>query len=262
MPDATAPGGWQRPTAPGAVRATLDRAAGLGPFFTLADSTRDANTWHGAALLYRERSEQLAALTQTVAGELNSNEPRVAASIFFLGYASRLLSPQLACLAIEGRIPDLPTERLTWRRPAGQLIELGCAADAGWEALPELLLEYLLQQAVTGHLLPLAKALRSGCPLAPGLLTGNIASALVGALIQLRPILGATWRDLAAQALSTQWLSGTGELRRGMPAFVRRSCCLYYRVPAGGFCGDCPLHPRRERRTGPARSAEQEGTSR
>ncbi|MEU7551440.1 (2Fe-2S)-binding protein [Streptomyces sp. NPDC044571] len=24
-------------------------------------------------------------------------------------------------------------------------------------------------------------------------------------------------------------------------AFVRRSCCLYYKVPGGGFCGDCVL---------------------
>ena len=23
--------------------------------------------------------------------------------------------------------------------------------------------------------------------------------------------------------------------------FVRRSCCLYYRLPAGGKCGDCAL---------------------
>jgi iron complex transport system ATP-binding protein len=245
---------------PGAVRATLDRAAGFGPFFSLADSKRDASTWHGAALLYRERSEQLAELTQTVARQLNSTEPRVAASIFFLGYASRLLSPQLASLAIDGRIADLPSGRLAWRRPAGQLIELGCSADTGWEAPPKLLLERLLQQAITEHLLPLAKALRSRCQLASGLVNGNIASALVGALIQLRPVLGSTWRDLAAQAVHTQWLAESGELRRGTPVFVRRSCCLYYRIPQGGFCGDCPLHPR-SRRAGAGRSANQEGIS-
>ena len=27
----------------------------------------------------------------------------------------------------------------------------------------------------------------------------------------------------------------------GEVAFRRRSCCLYYRVAAGGKCGDCPL---------------------
>ncbi|MGI5249917.1 (2Fe-2S)-binding protein [Actinacidiphila glaucinigra] len=27
----------------------------------------------------------------------------------------------------------------------------------------------------------------------------------------------------------------------GAPAYVRRSCCLYYRVPGGGLCGDCAL---------------------
>jgi FhuF-like iron-sulfur protein len=24
-------------------------------------------------------------------------------------------------------------------------------------------------------------------------------------------------------------------------SFRRRSCCLYYRVPGGGLCGDCTL---------------------
>ncbi|MFD2121439.1 (2Fe-2S)-binding protein [Streptomyces cirratus] len=27
-------------------------------------------------------------------------------------------------------------------------------------------------------------------------------------------------------------------------AFTRRSCCLYYRVPGGGLCGDCVLRTR------------------
>jgi ferric iron reductase protein FhuF len=30
----------------------------------------------------------------------------------------------------------------------------------------------------------------------------------------------------------------------GAQGFVRRSCCLYYRVPpGGGLCGDCALRP-------------------
>ena len=32
------------------------------------------------------------------------------------------------------------------------------------------------------------------------------------------------------------------------PAFTRRTCCLYYRLPGGGLCGDCVLHQRRAAR--------------
>ncbi|TDC76951.1 ferric iron reductase, partial [Actinomadura sp. 7K507] len=27
----------------------------------------------------------------------------------------------------------------------------------------------------------------------------------------------------------------------GAGGFVRHNCCLYYRVPGGGMCGDCGL---------------------
>jgi ferric iron reductase protein FhuF len=40
--------------------------------------------------------------------------------------------------------------------------------------------------------------------------------------------------------LSTAPMSGTGSLSVGW-GFRRRSCCLYYRVPGGGICGDCVL---------------------
>ncbi|MFI1618174.1 (2Fe-2S)-binding protein [Streptomyces lydicus] len=41
-------------------------------------------------------------------------------------------------------------------------------------------------------------------------------------------------------------LRDTGTLDPTLPAFARRSCCLYYRVPGGGLCADCVL--RRARR--------------
>src|SRR2546423_754961 len=39
---------------------------------------------------------------------------------------------------------------------------------------------------------------------------------------------------------------GGGQLgvRAGRLTFRRRSCCLFYRLPGGGTCGDCPLRPR------------------
>jgi ferric iron reductase protein FhuF len=38
-------------------------------------------------------------------------------------------------------------------------------------------------------------------------------------------------------------LAGTGR-RRDDGTFVRRSCCLFYRVPGAGTCGDCVLDDR------------------
>ncbi|MEU4231576.1 (2Fe-2S)-binding protein [Nonomuraea sp. NPDC026600] len=35
----------------------------------------------------------------------------------------------------------------------------------------------------------------------------------------------------------------------GHPFFVRRSCCLYYRLPSGGECSDCAFPASRSRMT-------------
>jgi ferric iron reductase protein FhuF len=179
----------------------------------------------------------------------------VAASLFFQGYAARLLSPQLACMAVNGCVPDLPAARLAWRHPDDQMIELGLSPGAGWAADRRPLLEHLVAISFGEHLAPLAGALRLRVRMSPGLLQGNAASALVSGLRLLSGQLGAAgghgasgghgvpWRSLAAHALAQPDLRGSGTLRAGEPAFVRRSCCLYYRAD-GALCADCPL-PRR-----------------
>lgn len=59
--------------------------------------------------------------------------------------------------------------------------------------------------------------------------------------------------DIVAQALSLPPLAGTGTLVRPDPErprrfLVRHNCCLYYRIPGGGTCGDCVLTPEPARR--------------
>jgi hypothetical protein len=59
--------------------------------------------------------------------------------------------------------------------------------------------------------------------------------------------------DIVAQALSLPPLAGTGTLVRPDPRhprrfLVRHNCCLYYRIPGGGTCGDCVLTPEPDRR--------------
>jgi hypothetical protein len=171
-----------------------------------------------------------------VAAALRAPEPRIAASIAHQGFAARLWAVALGCATVYGRIPDLAPHRLHWDPDAG-------APDDLWLALPEPA-ESLPGDARTiadvvlhGHLEPLAAALQAEYRLATGLLWGNAGSALAGAARQLghRTDLSARAGELAGELLAHPLLAGTldNATRR------RRSCCLYYRLPGGGVCGDC-----------------------
>jgi ferric iron reductase protein FhuF len=92
----------------------------------------------------------------------------------------------------------------------------------------------------TGQLRPLLEVFRPVMKVADGLMWGNAASALAGTLRVVRPDLREPVTGLVEELLTREPLAGTGGFVRP-GAFLRRSCCLYYRVPPGGFCGDCPL---------------------
>ncbi|GFH38489.1 hypothetical protein SCWH03_47310 [Streptomyces pacificus] len=88
----------------------------------------------------------------------------------------------------------------------------------------------------------------------PHTLRGNASSALIGAH---RVLLAKTTAPLLPLVrlvrglLDRPPLAGTGTYRFTPPrplAFRRRSCCLYYRVPGTGTCGDCVLNPKERRR--------------
>jgi iron complex transport system ATP-binding protein len=128
------------------------------------------------------------------------------------------------------------------------MIQLGLEAGPGWQGEALALLDQLITQSFTAHLGPLAAAIRARVRISADLLLDNAASALISGLRLLGPRLaGGDWRPLATAALADRPLRGSGILRPAEPgkpaepAFVRRSCCLYYRTPAGGLCGDCPL---------------------
>ncbi|GAA3208903.1 (2Fe-2S)-binding protein [Streptomyces thermocoprophilus] len=170
---------------------------------------------------------------------LRTEEPRVAASVAHLGLVARLWSVTLACAVLYGEIPDLAPGLLRWDPGAA-------APDDLWlTAVHPLPADRLADVVVDGHLRPLEAALRARHRLAPGLLRGNAASALTGSARQLGLLAARQGRtDAAEQArrhtaalLAHPYLNGTGTLTG--TAFRRRSCCLYYRVPGGGVCGDC-----------------------
>ncbi len=204
-----------------------------GPLPTLASACADPRSGrpkevYGDSLTFRVRK---------VAQSIRAPEARVAASVAQQGLAARFWSVALGAAALCGRLPDLDPELLFWDPDAS-------APDDLW--LREVRFRPVgdLDAVVrAGLLAPLGAALRSRHRVAPALLWGNAASALAGTVRQLdrwalvhgRPDVGERARALAGGLLAHPDLAGTLD-----PVTLRRrSCCLYYRVPGGGVCGDC-----------------------
>ncbi|MEU7099835.1 (2Fe-2S)-binding protein [Streptomyces longwoodensis] len=226
-----------------ALDAGLAALRPLGGFFVLRAAVRPPRPLPTLADAYADRAadgpDPLAARVRRVAAGIGAPEERVAASVAHLGLAARLAAAALGCAALHGAVPDLGPGLLRWDPEA-------TAPDDLWltdvrprpaERLGEVLLD--------GHLLPLARVLAARHRLAPGLLRGNAASAVAGAARQLdrwarergRPDVARRTATTVERLFTHPYLSGTGSFTG--TAFRRRSCCLYYRVPAGGVCGDC-----------------------
>ncbi|CAM4270762.1 putative Fe-S protein [Mycobacterium basiliense] len=213
------------------ISAELAEIRSYGGFFALAVGGDEAG-WHPVAQSYHAG---FADLIDATVRRYRTTQVRIAASLVHLGHAARLWSPVLACVVGHGVIPDLSdlqradnTAQLRLPKPVGQPVSLS----------PDL----LYRAVVRDHL----ERLAAGLPvnLAPGLLTGNIASALVGTsrmLVSARPDLRARIIEITDALLETGDLAGSGVITGPELTFRRRSCCLWYRLPAGGKCGDCPL---------------------
>lgn len=210
------------------VTGALSDVASFGPYFAIT-----TNPAEEADPTWLPFPGGLRGLTESTARSLGTTEDRVAASTVQLGLAARLWSPVVACALTYGVVPSLAGLH---HRPG--------AAVPFW--LPEV--RGLpsaepgdVYRAVAEQLEPLHKAIRDEVKVAEGLLWGNAASALAGALRVLasaRPDLATRAHDLATDLLVMGELRHTGSLT-GPLTFRRRSCCLYYRAPGGGLCGDC-----------------------
>ncbi|EHN78452.1 hypothetical protein SMCF_2007 [Streptomyces coelicoflavus ZG0656] len=188
-----------------------------------------------------QRPDLLGLRVRKIAAALGTPEARVAASVAQQGLAARLWSVALACAALYGQVPDLDPRLLHWDPDASAPDDLWLAevhalpGDAGTVA----------DLVLATHLAPLAEAVHARYGVAAGLLRGNAASALAGTGRELerwarregRTDTAARARSLTTGLLAHPLLAGTGTLTG--TSFRRRSCCLYYRVPGGGVCGDC-----------------------
>lgn len=213
------------------ISTELAETASYGSFFALTVGG-DAAGWHPVTQSY---ADGCADLIDATARRYRTTDLRIGASLVHLGHATRLWSPVLACAIGHGVLPRLDDLQ---RADDGAQLRLprpvGMPADSP---------DALYRAVVSEHMRPLAAGLR--VKLAPALLAGNIASALVGAaraLLTARPDLRRAITETTRSLLDTGVLAGSGVITGPRLGFRRRSCCLFYRLPDGSLCGDCVLH--------------------
>lgn len=224
----------------------------VGPFFALRTDAGPAAPDGPPGDGYLPLTEPaVRARVATVAERLGTADRRVAASIAFQGIAGRLLSIALGSAVLTGHVPDLTGPTLWWH-PART------APDDLWLPRPAALpatdpVPLIATSVLHDRLTSLHDLTRAVVPVSGRLLWGNAASSLAGSLRVLhtwcheqgRPEDAARAVTLTRALFEDPLLRDTGTLTiRGGPSFRRRSCCLYYRVPSGGMCGDCVLRTR------------------
>lgn len=259
------PGNVAAPNAaPARVRAVLAEADAVGGFFAI--STRDEEaadpSWRPLASLYPVPVEgpdpiedRLAAVTEGLgAGR------RVAASLLTQSLASRSVSILLGA-ATAGVLPDLSPRDVLHARPwpGGPVplwadperlggVELGPPDDP---AVAAALAEVLARD----HLAPLVAGVRARSSVSEQILWGNATAALAGAVRVLggaRPDRHDAALAIVRGVLRHEPFAGLGQFVADPDhpsgiGFARTTCCLYYRVPGGGKCGDCVLRERSSR---------------
>lgn len=233
----------------------LAAAAQLGPFFVLETdppptSVADgAPPWRPFTDLTDDSATTNARIDAIRAGiaergrlAIDDVPRRAAASLAHLGLASRLISPSLGAALLGGVVPDL--RGLWWRDVLGPVpmtlpAPQGSAVDA---ADPAAVAAALSSGLADGPIAKLTAAIGAEGGVSLRLLWGNVASATAGAVKMFAaaspPHAGIAYevgRRMVGQVPLTDSGNFTGT------AFRRSTCCLYYKVPGGGYCGDCVL---------------------
>jgi hypothetical protein len=258
----------------------LRRAAALGPYFAV-DLDLSGPGWIPLQQLVddpavvRERVEHVrASLAMRCGVPVDEIDARASASIHQLALAARLVAPSLAAAAMDGIVPEFGLADVWWQRVDGGPVpiavvgggaavpaaEAGAVPAAAAAAVPATEAAAvpaatapdareagarLVEGVVTVVVAPVIEAFAAAASLSRVVLWGNVASALAGAAAMLRRSDGELTLDPVA--VVEAMLQLPGPLHRGGVFepdgrfFARSSCCLFYRIPNGGKCGDCVL---------------------
>ena len=227
------------PSSDAGIVTALGELRCVSPYFALGTGPPHGD-WHPVTRLYDDTA-LLAEIVGRVQARMDVTERRVAASTFFLGFAARLWSIGVGTVAGYRMLVDLPPEQLLFRESDGQIaLHLEHPRTRRREDLADMVLDR--------HLDPLAAALCRLGPISGRMLAGNTASALLGAarVFDRDRATTAGW-ELARSLCADPRLSAA--VCFGDNDYRRTSCCLYYRTPDGGLCGDCALDrvPERSR---------------
>jgi cobalamin transport system ATP-binding protein len=207
----------------------------ISPYFAVGTGPVD-HGWRPVAQLYTDTA-LVDGIVCRVQARTDAAEQRVAASTFFLCFAARLWSIGLGALAGHRLLPDLSAERLLFQESGGQIrLHIEHPVARLGDDLEPMLADMVLEW----HLAPLSEALRRLGPISDKVLRGNAASALLGAarVFENKTTAGPGWQ-LARRLCSDERLSAA--ICFNGVSYSRTSCCLYYRAPRGGLCGDCVL---------------------
>ncbi|MER6591167.1 (2Fe-2S)-binding protein [Micromonospora purpureochromogenes] len=240
--------------------------SGLGPFFELAP-WREGAGWQPLDDLVSDPqvvAERVTAARTVMAerGGLPADrlDLRAMASVVSLGLFARLLSPPFGTVLCSGAVPALTVANLWWKPVAGGPWPMATSAGElpppHTASSPESAAARFAEQILVGVAAPVLAVFAAQYRLSEKVLWGNVASALggtVGMLTTARPELANRAADLAERVMAVPPLLGAGRFEHPDPGhprrfFVRRSCCLFYRIPGGGTCGDCILVPDDVRR--------------
>lgn len=218
--------------------AALANVSEISAYFAIGTGTpRPPGGWAPVSALYLDDAA-LAALVERVRGRIRAEDRRVGVSTLFLGYCARLWSICLGAYLRHGIVVELDPARLLWQAADGP-VRLHVDRPLAWLGGEDRLASSIIDH----HIVPLIAAVRRLGPVSERMLWGNAASALLGAARMLDGGRQGAARDLALRILGDPRLAGAVEFD-GDGGYRRKSCCLYYRTPTGGLCGDCVL-PRK-----------------
>ena len=242
----------------------LGRAAALGPYFAV-DLDLSGPGWIPLQQLVddpavvRERVEHVrASLAMRCGVPVDEIDARASASIHQLALAARLVAPSLAAAAMDGVVTEFRLADVWWQRVDGGPVPIAVvggdaalpAATAG--AVPAAVAAdapeagaRLVEGVVAVVVAPVIEAFAAAASVSRVVLWGNVASALAGAAAMLRRSDVQLTLDPVAVVEAMLQLPGplhrSGVFDPDGRFFARSSCCLFYRIPNGGKCGDCVL---------------------
>ena len=225
----------------------------IGGYFHLYTSQAPPGPWLPLSRLLAD-SDAFGERISAACDLLGTGERRVIASVLHLGIAARLWSPVLGAAVAHRVLLDWTADDLEWKDALGGPLPLRLPAPSGQPVADLSEAAEPLYRSVSALLEQLSDLVLSQVKLAPRLLWGNAASALGGtvrALARERPEHSADALALGDLLLGLGELRGTGGFAEPAPGrlfFTRTSCCLYYRIPGGGKCGDCALTDPADRR--------------